>query len=505
MNTEKTRELFANVISRPPLTDHLLQKPPFKFIHDIVNSTIQNTGFPKELFSANELNSAYITDKASKVAFLQKLVDRLNDDGSLNDVKVAKIVAGKEPELTNKMLQKLAINATKYREEKARKSNGNVMQNESVVKKKKAKSEERTERKSRHKEKLEGNENKQRSLSRHSNKKVVKEKSRTKERRDSVNKDVQKSSKSKTEEQSPAVVRPTSKATVQLDSNETATGSNFEKTEVVPPAEDEHSSTAKTQDSGIADDLSIENDSPRARPLMPQLPRVPTACGRPQTSMGRPGTSIARPAPPKMKKKLITDTESKVLPACETSGLILRERQQDEEENYVVETDPEEVTVEHVTTDELQSVEHGVLVNTMIEKKRELEAAMNDDFEQQQSQRIYVVDDRLSKQSLSALLQSIQQLTQFAIPLTRFYESAPENIEGIESELESWRKENKRNAEAEREERNNNAAERERLLLSLRDLENKTRETRTLIAQCKANIFRYECTIAEYIHNLPQQ
>lgn len=43
--TDRTKELFAGLIERPPLTDQLLQRPPFRFLHDIVKVTIQNTGF----------------------------------------------------------------------------------------------------------------------------------------------------------------------------------------------------------------------------------------------------------------------------------------------------------------------------------------------------------------------------------------------------------------------------------------------------------------------------
>ncbi len=95
MDTALTRQLFAGLIQRPPLTDELLQRPPFKFIYDVVTATIQATGFLKvqystsrdnscdvqELFSAEEL-AAKVTDKTAKAAFLQKLIDALNQVSS---------------------------------------------------------------------------------------------------------------------------------------------------------------------------------------------------------------------------------------------------------------------------------------------------------------------------------------------------------------------------------------------------------------------------------------
>lgn len=55
----------------------------------------------QNVFTKEELDASSITDRTAKTNFLKKLIKALNDDGSLKDVKAAKIVAGKEPELTN--------------------------------------------------------------------------------------------------------------------------------------------------------------------------------------------------------------------------------------------------------------------------------------------------------------------------------------------------------------------------------------------------------------------
>ncbi|XP_063423463.1 TRAF3-interacting protein 1-like isoform X4 [Mytilus trossulus] len=111
---KKTQDSLGKIIKKPPLTDKLLGKPPFRFLHDIMTSVIKTTGFMKGLFTEAEMNSENVKDRDSKVAFLQKAVDMVAIATKKSmSVKPAKIVAGHEPEKTNEFLQLLAtaINA----------------------------------------------------------------------------------------------------------------------------------------------------------------------------------------------------------------------------------------------------------------------------------------------------------------------------------------------------------------------------------------------------------
>lgn len=104
-----TRAALEPLIDRPKLTDKLLSKPPFRFLHDVVTHVTSNTGFLEGVFQGDELNAKAL-DKHRKVAYLQKLIDAVR--AALGDAEAAaitarpsKIVAGHEAEKTNTLLQ----------------------------------------------------------------------------------------------------------------------------------------------------------------------------------------------------------------------------------------------------------------------------------------------------------------------------------------------------------------------------------------------------------------
>ncbi|CAG4957533.1 unnamed protein product [Colias eurytheme] len=105
-----TQTSLGKYVKRPPLSDKLLKKPPFRFLHDIVTSVLKSTGFFNGLFDENELISDNVKDRDAKISFLNKIiyvVGRTTGEQLL--VKPSKIVAGQEPEKTNELLQCLAL------------------------------------------------------------------------------------------------------------------------------------------------------------------------------------------------------------------------------------------------------------------------------------------------------------------------------------------------------------------------------------------------------------
>ena len=103
---KETAQMYQQLIQKPKMTEQLLTKPPFRYIHDIYTATCAKTGYGQGLFDEAELDSRSITEKEEKINFLNKLI-ALTElvIGERIDVKPTKIVSGLEPEKTNFFLQ----------------------------------------------------------------------------------------------------------------------------------------------------------------------------------------------------------------------------------------------------------------------------------------------------------------------------------------------------------------------------------------------------------------
>ncbi|XP_070535749.1 TRAF3-interacting protein 1-like isoform X2 [Ptychodera flava] len=117
---KKTQATLGKIIKKPPLTDKLLKKPPFRFLHDVISEVVRSTGFMKGLYEKAEMDSQTAgKDKESKVAFLQKAIDVvIMVTGQDLTVRPSKIVAGHEPEKTNEFLQAMGMAISKKMDSK---------------------------------------------------------------------------------------------------------------------------------------------------------------------------------------------------------------------------------------------------------------------------------------------------------------------------------------------------------------------------------------------------
>ncbi|VDM09957.1 unnamed protein product [Wuchereria bancrofti] len=470
MYTDRTKELFAGLIERPPLSDQLLQRPPFRFLHDIVKVTIKNTGFLMDNFTNEEMDASNITDKTAKANFLKTLIKALNDDGSLNNVKAAKIMAGKEPEMTNLMLQKLAIDAAAFRDS-ILKDNAN---------------EERQKKKARKKER--NNKGLERKNSDDKSRKTEKEKrhsSRSKEKR-----------KEETESE-PKTIKEIVDSNEQGDSideghfEDIAPETSSVKMEPVVHTDQESPVNMKTEDGIIADNIRNENEQPLASPTLKEQLRLSTSSGRPRTSASRLGTAAARPAPPKIKKKR----------NVQTSGVIVGERMESDE-YFVVEIEPSYDQTDQTNADELISEEHGGLVRKILETKKELEDKIS---KEAYSTPISVFDEKdqaRSQQELANLQKTMQQITQTTHLLARFLDNAQEDAESMLKEMEEWCLESTKNTRELGERKANAEGSLENLLLRLNQLDEQIKEVKSAIVQTKAKVIANEEKIRIIVNNI---
>jgi len=117
----QTQEIFGALIKKPKMTAKLLNKPPFRFLHDVFSETSKATGFAEGLYEGDELQAGSIKDKESKIAYLQKMLDYTQAAcGREIDVKLSKVVAGLEAENTNTFLQAMGSCAADPNVDRAR-------------------------------------------------------------------------------------------------------------------------------------------------------------------------------------------------------------------------------------------------------------------------------------------------------------------------------------------------------------------------------------------------
>ena len=109
---EATQAILGDLITKPKLTQKLLSKPPFRFLHDIIMEVIRTTSFASGLYTDIESDSSLVTEKQQKMDFLDKIIRLVGIQlNTIVEAKPTKIVSGLDSQATNNFLQLLAVAA----------------------------------------------------------------------------------------------------------------------------------------------------------------------------------------------------------------------------------------------------------------------------------------------------------------------------------------------------------------------------------------------------------
>ncbi|KAK1165505.1 TRAF3-interacting protein 1-like isoform X2 [Acipenser oxyrinchus oxyrinchus] len=557
---KKTQETLGKVIKKPPLTEKLLSKPPFRFLHDIFTEVIRTTGFMKGLYSELEMKSENVKDKEAKIAFLQKAIDvviMVTNESLL--VKPGRIVSGHEPEKTNELLQamgKCCLNKLSSEDAVQR-----VLAGEKLDLKGKhpstSKSQDKENRvskeedKKRHKDKEEirDTEIKERSTSRDRKVEQPKEteakkkdrhkdderqekggdrertKERDREKEKSRDRDKEKGrEKEKDRDKGKERERDREKRRERPKEPEEKAKEPEEKAERKheSPARIPRPSSAKGQRRRPKPGGQDESDSDGEAEILSSDKSMPLENGEAVDAMPTrrriPRPSSARPAPPRVKRQDSADVPSverigsgKPLTAVIVDG----KKDSDDEDNdelFVVEEAapllPDLPKMEMEPAVELKEDDkHGGLVKKILETKKDYEALQPSSKSKDQDKTIVSEATKrkerdLVSREIEKLRSSIQTVCRSALPLGKIMDYIQEDMDSMKKELQMWRSENAEHAAALLKEQRITDNAVEPLKAGLVELEQLIKDQQDKICAAKANILKNEEKIEKMVSSI---
>ncbi|XP_075961254.1 TRAF3-interacting protein 1 isoform X2 [Anarhichas minor] len=608
---KKTQDTLGKVIKKPPLTDKLLTKPPFRYLHDIFSEVIKTTGFMKGLYGENEMKSDNVKEKDSKIVFLQKAIDVVMlVSGEPLVAKPARIVAGHEPERTNELLQAMAkccINKMSSDDAVKRVLAGEKVDIKTKASTSRSQDKENREGRERHLDREEKKtitersgsrdqkdpeqpkeqesrrrdgekeqhrdrerpEKHQRSEQDHHAKDRDQDKSRDRERdkdkdkgrarekekdkerdkgrdktRDSHrdrerdkekrrDRDKERERHKEREDRNKSGESGNSKARVSEEPQQKASPEPSKTAKPVPapaeavenqsdsPARIPRPASAKGQRRrpkiGGQDESDSEGDGDALLAQRPAPQENGDTAGSSVPSdmasrrIPRPGS--ARPAPPRVKKQ---ESYSEVTPAERLSsakpsapvimdGKMLSEDEEDEDEQFLVEeaVPPPSDAPEVEVGQELNSEDkHGGLVKKILETKKDYELSPSSPKSKEQN----VVSEAARKKErdmvtreIERLRSSIQTVCRSALPLGKIMDYIQEDMDAMQAELHTWRRENKEHAQALLQEQRETDRAVEPLKSELVELEQLIKDQQDKICAVRSNILRNEEKIQKMV------
>ncbi|ROJ94865.1 TRAF3-interacting protein 1 [Anabarilius grahami] len=615
---KKTQETLGKVIKKPPLTEKLLSKPPFRYLHDIFSEVMRTTGFMKGLYGEAEMKSDNVKDKDSKIVFLQKAIDVVMlVSGEPLAAKPARIVAGHEPEKTNELLQVIAkccLNKLssdeavrrvlagdkldqkgkpstsrsqdkenregreRHRDREERKgikeSSGSREQKDPDQPKDheskrddkdrrqdaersdkgrerdrtkdrdkdKDKSRDREKDKTREKERerekeKDRNKDKERERDKERDKKRERESQKDRERDKERDREREKRREREKEKERPREteklkdrgdrkIKAVEEITKSKPHQEAASKTHeAEAEEAESPSRIPRPSSAKGQrrwpKAGGQDETESEGegDIPSAEKPVPIENGEATDSVPPQTTHRRlPRPSSARPAAPRVKRQesYADVTPAERLGSGKTPATVIldgkkfSEDEDDEDGQFVVEETappPSDIPEMERNSLELQGDDkHGGLVKKILETKKDYESSPSTKSKEQDRTLVSEVSRKKERElvakEIERLRSSIQTVCRSALPLGKIMDYIQEDMDSMQNELQTWRKENKENAQALLQEQRITDSIVEPLKSELAELEQLIKDQQDKICAVKSNILKNEEKIQKMVSSI---
>ncbi|EGI58883.1 PREDICTED: TRAF3-interacting protein 1 isoform X1 [Acromyrmex echinatior] len=553
---KKTQNVLGKYFKKPPLTEKLLRKPPFRFLHDIITAIIKETNFLEGLFSEEELNSDNIKDKEAKLTFLTKLIDVVKLISGANlMVRASKIISGQEPTKTNELLQaigkaldkkvssKEAIDHYKNSLEKKVKGSKSKSTTKEETSKKPASRQSSQTRKSSEKDKISA-ERKKRSSS---TGKVVSETKRDKDDRTEENK--AKKENDWKEENSKNIEaidippaepvqnkvptsaqrrRPSSSAKVKQDAMILANANDLVKEEQISNNENKPVTSNYTKgikENGMEEDNMLQQSVERSDQSTSEFAGSQTEVtemtvsqqpiARPKTSLRPPSARpiSARPAAPRMRAKTeMIISEEIQTPLGNISVIVensdLKNDDDDDAEDMVVMeakgSGGDLLENGDYKIDNQLMQEHGHLVAQILETQREL---VNTDNVDVLPKKVDIAwesgskrDRETAAKEIDKLRGTIQTLTRTTNPLGKLLDYVQEDVEMMEKELLDWRNQYRQLSEQLEEEQKETEEMIEPMKETLKEIDSNMKVQLDKIRQAKAQIMKNDQKIRRLLN-----
>ncbi|XP_054643478.1 TRAF3-interacting protein 1-like isoform X2 [Dunckerocampus dactyliophorus] len=213
--------------------------------------------------------------------------------------------------------------------------------------------------------------------------------------------------------------------------------------------------------------------------------------------------SSARPAPPRVKtQESFTDgVPSERLSSAKSSVIIDGKKLSDDDDNedeqfLVAEAAPEPADAPERPFESAHDLnveeKHGGLVKKILETKKDYELSSIKSKEKMVSEEAWKKEQDLVMREIERLRASIQSVCQSALPLGKLMDYVQEDIDAMQAELQSWRKENKEHAQALLQEQRATDQAVEPLKTELGELDQMIKDYQDKICTMRCNILMNE-------------